>query len=88
MAATGVGGRRAFQSISILSFAAGISFLPMAALNQVHAGQRAKDMNHSTGLQISNPVAGILGLYAAARTETIPSHPFGDRSGSVRLTIL
>ena len=33
----------------------------MAALNQVHAGQWAGDVNNSTGVQISNPVAGILG---------------------------
>jgi len=53
--------RSAIESIFVLSFAAGISFLPMAALNQLYAGQWAGDVNHSTGLQISNPVAGILG---------------------------
>jgi hypothetical protein len=53
--------RDAIRSVSILSFAAGISFLPMAALNQLHAGQWAGDVNQSTGLQIANPVAGILG---------------------------
>jgi hypothetical protein len=53
--------RGAIRSFSVISLAAGISFLPMAALNQVHAGQWAGDVNHSTGLQISNPVAGILG---------------------------
>ena len=53
--------RCAIRSMSVISLAAGISFLPMAALNQVHAGQWAGDVNHSTGLQIWNPVAAILG---------------------------
>jgi hypothetical protein len=49
------------RSLSVISVATGISFLPMAVLNQVHAGQWAGDVNNTTGLQISNPVAGILG---------------------------
>lgn len=53
--------RRAIRSISVIALAAGISFLPTAALNQLYAGQWAGDVNHSTGVQISNPIAGILG---------------------------
>jgi len=53
--------RGAIRSVFAIWFAAGISFLPMAALNQLNAGQWAGDVNHSTGLQISNPVVGILG---------------------------
>ena len=53
--------RGAIRSISIIALAAVISFLPTAALNQLHAGQWAGDVNHSTGVQISNPIAGILG---------------------------
>ena len=49
------------RSVVVISLAAGISFMPMAMLNQLHAGQWAGDVNNSTGLQISNPVAGILG---------------------------
>ena len=53
--------RGAIRLISVIALAAGISFLPMAALNQLYAGQWAGDVNDSTGVQISNPVAGILG---------------------------
>jgi hypothetical protein len=49
------------RSVVVIWLAAGISFMPMAMLNQLHAGQWAGDVNNSTGLQISNPVAGILG---------------------------
>jgi hypothetical protein len=53
--------RRPTRSVLVISLGAGISFLPLAVLNQLHAGQWAGDVNNSTGLQISNPVAGILG---------------------------
>jgi hypothetical protein len=53
--------RRPVRSVVVISLAAGISFMPMAMLNQLHAGQWAGDLNNSTGLRISNPVAGILG---------------------------
>jgi len=53
--------RGAIGLISVIALAAGISFLPMAALNQLYVGQWAGDVNGSTGVQIANPVAGILG---------------------------
>lgn len=55
--------------------------MPMAMLNQLHAGQWAGDVNNSTGLQISNPVAGILGntLQLGVNTLLPPIFPPGGK---------
>jgi hypothetical protein len=65
------------RSILVISFAAGVSFLPMAVLNQLNAGQWAGDVDNATGLQLSNPVAGILGnsLQLAVNTVLPPIFP-------------
>jgi hypothetical protein len=37
-----------------------VSFLPMAIINQIKVGQRAGDAPNRSGLQIFNPIAGIV----------------------------
>ena len=78
--------RGAIRSISVIVLAAGVSFLPTAALNQLNAGQWAGDVNDSTGVQISNPVAGILGntLQLGVNTLLPPVFP-QPRNGIRRL---
>jgi hypothetical protein len=76
--------RDAIRSIFVISLATGISFLPIAALNQLHAGQWAGDVKNSTGLQISSPVAGILGntLQLGINTVLPPIFPVAERWNS------
>jgi hypothetical protein len=76
--------RGVIRSISVIVLAAGVSFLPTAALNQLNAGQWTGDMNDSTGLQISNPVAGVLGntLQLGVNTLVPPIFPPAERWNS------
>jgi hypothetical protein len=76
--------RNAIRSFSVISFAAGISFLPTAALNQLYAGQWAGDANNSAAVQISNPVAGMLGntLQLGVNTLLPPIFPFAENWNS------
>jgi hypothetical protein len=69
--------RAAMRSILVISFAAGVSFLPMAAVNQLNVGQWGGDVDNATGIQLSNPVAGILGntLQLAVNTVLPPIFP-------------
>jgi hypothetical protein len=82
--------RGAIRSISVIALAAGISFLPTAVLNQLRAGQWAGDANHSTGVQISNPIAGILGntLQLGVNTILPPIFPSAQNWNSTVVPII
>jgi len=47
--------------VGILLLSAGVSFCPMAVLNEAHAGHWTGDPRNLRKMQIQNPMAGILG---------------------------
>jgi hypothetical protein len=76
--------RNSFRSSLVFLLAVGVSFLPMAVLNQLHFGQWAGDMSNSSGVQVSNPLAGVAGntLELAVNTSVPPIFPLAERWNS------
>jgi hypothetical protein len=80
-----LGIRHSFRSSLVFLLACGVSFLPMAVLNQLHTGQWTGDTSNSTGVQVFNPVAGVAGntLELAVNTSLPPIFPLAGWWNSV-----
>jgi len=53
--------RRPWLSLLVLIVSIMVSFLPMALLNQVHAGHWTGDPENSSGMRITSPSEGLIG---------------------------
>jgi len=53
--------RKPWTSLAVLLVAVMLSFLPMAFLNQLHAGHWTGDRENAGGMRITSPSAGLLG---------------------------